>query len=332
VNGPEPPEPAPAPQRQFRGIWICAAIWEDENLTLAERCLIAEVDSLTHAERGCYASNEFLAKRLRLSPVHMNGMLSDLTRWRFLVRLAFNGRQTMRCVHPAFSSNAGTVNGLLEKYRVKLPDPPPSKPTQGSLGIKDKADRVGIKDKAATSSDPRQGSDTTQAEITRKEQREKTTKTSERYQAKAILSAPEKGVDVVPSLGVVEEEEASRLAKQFGACPKQAQALRWHLQSKGLGYVQEKAEIARRRPPQHRNGAFWKALDEDWPKPAEDERPVKKKTSLEPDGWREWVRLKYPDAEVPQSWKQLCNLHPSVQAEFLADRPKAQNQPAEEAA
>jgi hypothetical protein len=164
-----------------------------------------------------------------------------------------------------------------------------------------------------------------------KEPSKETSTTTESAPATETAPAPEKSVVVAPSLGPVEEAEAVRLAKEFGACPKQAQALRWHLQSKGPGYVQEKAEIARRRPAQHRNGAFWKALDENWPKPAEDERPVKKKTSLEPDGWREWVRLKYPDAEVPQSWKQLCNLHPSVQAEFVADHAKAQNQPDKEA-
>jgi hypothetical protein len=317
------------PTRQFKGIWICAAIWEDDRLTLAERCLIAEVDSLTHPEKACYASNEFLANRFRLSAVHMNGMLSDLTRWRFLVRLAFTGRQTLRCVHPAFSSNPSTVNALLSRHGVRLPDAPPEKPTQGSLGIKPKAGRVGIKPKAALSQNPRQPWDKTQTEISKKEQRERTTKTGERTQAKAIPPAPEENAVVVSSLGSVEETEADRLAKEFGACPKQAQALRGHIQGNGLGYVQEKAEIARRRPPQHRRGAFWKALDEDWPKPAEDERPVKKKTSPEPSDWRQWVKQNYPAADVPRSWQELCNLFPSVRDEVLSSHTAGLKQPPE---
>jgi hypothetical protein len=308
------------PTRQFKGIWICAAIWEDDRLTLAERCLIAEVDSLTHPEKACYASNEFLAKRFRLSAVHMNGMLSDLTRWRFLVRLAFTGRQTLRCVHPAFSSNPSTVNALLSKHGVRLPDAPPEKPTQARLGINPKAGRVGIKPKAALSQNPRQPSDKTQTEISKKEQRERTTKTNERSQAKVILPAPDKGV-VVSSLGSVEEEEAARLAREFGACPKQAQALRGHIQGKGLGYVQEKADIARRRPAQHRNGAFWKALDEDWPKPVEDEKPSKKKPEAEPAGWRELMQRLYPACEIdelyPRGWSDVL-LDVTMRDEILA--------------
>jgi hypothetical protein len=310
------------PTRQFKGIWICAAIWEDDRLTLAERCLIAEVDSLTHPEKACYASNDFLANRFRLSAVHMNGMLSDLTRWRFLVRLAFTGRQTLRCVHPAFSSNPSTVNALLSKHGVRLPDAPPEKPTQASLGINPKAGRVGIKPKAALSQNPRQPSDKTQTEISKKEQRERTTKTGERAQAKAIPSAPEKnGVVVVSSLGPVEEEAAEKLAKVFGANPKQSQALRDHIRRNGLSYVQEKSEIALRRPPQHRNGAFWKALDENWPKPTEDEKPSKKKPEAEPAGWRELMQRLYPACEIdelyPRGWSDVL-LDVTMRDEILA--------------
>src|SRR5438128_2510285 len=46
-----------AEKRAFKGIWICAAIFLDEKLTPAEKILLAEIDSLTTEDHGCYASN-----------------------------------------------------------------------------------------------------------------------------------------------------------------------------------------------------------------------------------------------------------------------------------
>src|SRR5262249_46956914 len=49
-------------KRAFKGVWICAAIFLDERLTPAEKILLAEIDSLTSDDRGCYASNAHFAK------------------------------------------------------------------------------------------------------------------------------------------------------------------------------------------------------------------------------------------------------------------------------
>jgi hypothetical protein len=125
----EPVLDPPAPQRQFKGVWLCAAVLDDEALSPAEKILLAEVDSLTNPEKACYASNEFLAKRLHLSPAHMRDTLADLTTSGYLIRLAFTGRVTLRCVHPMLSSNAPCVNRLIEAHGINLPlGTPPWKP------------------------------------------------------------------------------------------------------------------------------------------------------------------------------------------------------------
>ena len=50
--------------RQFKGIWIPAHIWEQLDLTAAERCLWAEIDSFTNAKSGYYKTNEQAAEEL----------------------------------------------------------------------------------------------------------------------------------------------------------------------------------------------------------------------------------------------------------------------------
>src|SRR4051794_39263324 len=116
----------PAPQRQFKGVWLCAAVLDDEALSPAEKILLAEIDSLTHPEKACYASNEFLAKRLHLSAAHMRDTLAELTSNGYLIRISFTGRVTLRCVHPTLSGNPQCINGLLEVYGIKLPPGDPS--------------------------------------------------------------------------------------------------------------------------------------------------------------------------------------------------------------
>ncbi|WP_228123097.1 hypothetical protein [Lactobacillus helveticus] len=46
--------------RKFKGVWIPAKYWLDENLTIMEVVLITEIDSLD-GENGCFASNKHFA-------------------------------------------------------------------------------------------------------------------------------------------------------------------------------------------------------------------------------------------------------------------------------
>lgn len=56
--------------RGWKGIWMPAELWTAEELSVNEKWLLAEIDSLDSGE-GCYASNEHLRKMLNVS----NGVL-----------------------------------------------------------------------------------------------------------------------------------------------------------------------------------------------------------------------------------------------------------------
>ena len=54
--------------RQFRGIWIPVHIWETSDLTAAERCLWAEIDSFTSNNgNGYYKTNQPASEELGVS-------------------------------------------------------------------------------------------------------------------------------------------------------------------------------------------------------------------------------------------------------------------------
>ena len=55
-------------ERQFRGIWIPVHIWETSDLTAAERCLWAEIDSFTSNNgNGYYKTNQQASEELGVS-------------------------------------------------------------------------------------------------------------------------------------------------------------------------------------------------------------------------------------------------------------------------
>ena len=55
-------------ERQFRGIWITVHIWETSDLTAAERCLWAEIDSFTSNNgNGYYKTNQQASEELGVS-------------------------------------------------------------------------------------------------------------------------------------------------------------------------------------------------------------------------------------------------------------------------
>jgi hypothetical protein len=107
------------PARKFKGVWICAALWDHDGLSYAEKFLVAEIDSLSDKDKPCFASNEFLAKRLKIAPRYMNNMLAKLTADGFLHRLGFDGRSTLRCVSPEISSNPSAARQLIKKYSIQ---------------------------------------------------------------------------------------------------------------------------------------------------------------------------------------------------------------------
>lgn len=104
--------------RKFSGVWIPAAVWLDGTLTLFEKALLVEIDSLYSAERGgCFASNGYLGAFFNLSPSRVSEVITDLRKaghlrvtWRKATK---DGRiitvRTMEVLHPAFLDPAGGV-------------------------------------------------------------------------------------------------------------------------------------------------------------------------------------------------------------------------------
>ena len=85
-------------KKQFTGIWTPAKIWtlmEDGILTSSEKDLLSIIDILIDRKNniGCFASNDYLGKKLNLTPNRISIMISKLKKMGLIEQIAFDGRQ-----------------------------------------------------------------------------------------------------------------------------------------------------------------------------------------------------------------------------------------------
>lgn len=81
------------PSPRFTGIFIPAEILEMENLTPLEQMLVSWIDALHSKEYGgCFASNEYLAQKLRVKENTIAKAITNLRQLGLIEDISFNGR------------------------------------------------------------------------------------------------------------------------------------------------------------------------------------------------------------------------------------------------
>jgi hypothetical protein len=78
--------------RDFKGVWIPKETWLNIDLSIIEKVLLVEIDSLDNSERGCFASNEYLSKFVQLSESRVAHIISDLRKRNYLRVVFTDGR------------------------------------------------------------------------------------------------------------------------------------------------------------------------------------------------------------------------------------------------
>jgi hypothetical protein len=86
--------------RDFKGVWIPKEIWLNTDLSIIEKVLLVEIDSLDNSDRGCFASNEYLAKFVQLSESRVAHIISDLKKREYIIVVFTDGRNRGFKLHP----------------------------------------------------------------------------------------------------------------------------------------------------------------------------------------------------------------------------------------
>lgn len=80
-------------KRNFKGVWIPKEVWLDNRLTALDKIILIEIDSLNFEDKGCFASNEYLADFCQCSTTKVSLAISKLIKYDYISLEKFNGRQ-----------------------------------------------------------------------------------------------------------------------------------------------------------------------------------------------------------------------------------------------
>lgn len=80
-------------ERDFKGVWIPKEVWLDARLSALDKVILTEIDSLDQGERGCYASNQYIAEFCQCSTTKVSTSVSKLIEYGYLYVQKFDGRQ-----------------------------------------------------------------------------------------------------------------------------------------------------------------------------------------------------------------------------------------------
>lgn len=98
---------ASAEERGFKGIWIPAEIWLRTDLTIREKTLRAEIESLDKGQ-GCRAGNEYLAWLIGVNTRSVQKMLVKLKSLGLVEDAGFDGRRRYLRATPGQLPKAST--------------------------------------------------------------------------------------------------------------------------------------------------------------------------------------------------------------------------------
>ena len=232
-------------ERGFKGIWMCAAVYLADDLMPIEKLLLVEIDSLTTADRACYAGNHHFASLLHITESRANHLLSGLAKRGYVIRVGFNGRTTYRVVAPQFSANPKTSSLLIKQSRQSRVAKNHN-PELLEMTTRDCQEQQGRPAKNGKQRIP--------IENTNREHETTTT-------GDATLDGVNKALPP-SSLALADE-----LAVEYGLSRKQRNALIGYIASRGEEYVRTKVQIVRSQPRRNAAGSLLAALRDDWQMP-----------------------------------------------------------------
>jgi hypothetical protein len=80
-------------ERDFKGVWIPSVVYLDERLSPLDKIILAEIDSLDLSDKGCYASNKYIADFCQCSESKVTKSIAKLIEYGYLYVQSFDGRK-----------------------------------------------------------------------------------------------------------------------------------------------------------------------------------------------------------------------------------------------
>lgn len=106
-------------QRDFKGVWIPKQVWLDTRLTALDKVILTEIDSLDQGDRGCFASNAYIAEFCQCSETKVSKSISTLIKYGYLYVQKFDGRQRELKSRLSNNANQTCTNCKADEQKVQ---------------------------------------------------------------------------------------------------------------------------------------------------------------------------------------------------------------------
>lgn len=108
-------------ERKFKGIWIPKEIWLTDELSLQEKVVLVEIDSLDDEETGCYASNKYFADFFKLTNGRISQIIKQLQQKGYIdIKYNYQGKEiterVIKVKRPPYPEVFNKLNTCLENY------------------------------------------------------------------------------------------------------------------------------------------------------------------------------------------------------------------------
>lgn len=103
--------------RDLKGVWIPKEVYLDKRLTALDKIILIEIDSLDNGdEKGCFASNEYLAEFCQCSISKVTKSISKLKELGYIRVIGTDGRKRFirSCI---IKNNLQTNTKTIQSYR-----------------------------------------------------------------------------------------------------------------------------------------------------------------------------------------------------------------------
>jgi hypothetical protein len=265
-----------AHKRGFKGVWLCAALYESQELSAVEKLLLAEIDALTTEFDACYATNAHFSDRLGVTVTRVDHLLGKLTRLGYIIRVSFDGRVTRRVVAAEYSSNPAHSIALVGRQRQSwsVENDRAVLSQNAKQDCKSKQGRAAKSNRATYIEKIPEQIPTLETTTTIKppldnqigHDHEAGEASPRRSFAGQELSESE-GDDTRHSEAANSTASIDQLVQAYGLSQKQREIVSEYRDSKGAEYVRSKVEIVRAKPRRNAAGALMAALRDDWQPP-----------------------------------------------------------------
>ena len=80
--------------RTFKGIWVPKELWFNKELTLQEKIIFIEIDSLEDEELGCFASNKHFVSMFGITSSRVSQIIQSLQKKEYItIEYKYNGKE-----------------------------------------------------------------------------------------------------------------------------------------------------------------------------------------------------------------------------------------------